>query len=89
MNEKLEAKREQLRAVEALLESDGWRNILEPHLKERLAHHTAGCCARNLTPDKRAEHIEAVELATNLLAHPKALIRALECSIAQIKDGKK
>ena len=83
------AKKDKLRMLRDLQQSDAWKQILLPHLVERAKHHHTQAVSRDLTPAQRAEHVEAVHLAEALMEFPDMRIRGLESDIRQITEGRK
>jgi hypothetical protein len=88
MNVELAEKQEKLKAVERLMESPDFKTVFLPHLVEMAKHHAGECRNKNLTPDKRAEHIEAAELAENLQKFLKERQAQLKATILKLGRGK-
>ena len=76
---------ERLAAVNSLEKSVGWERLLKPELARRLALHRGACCSRDLTPEKRAEHIEAAACLEELLRWPEAVKRKAENELSARK----
>lgn len=87
MNPKLAEKAENLAALKRLGTNEDFQTIFLPHLIERAEHHAAQCRNRDLTPEKRAEHIEAADLAESLLDYLDARKKTLEAKIREKKQG--
>lgn len=86
---KLAGKTEQLALVRELKASAGFTHVLLPEFLKRARGHNASCKDRKLTPEKRAEHIEAAHGFEEMVGYLDALEKSLVETIDQIKAGKK
>lgn len=57
-----------LRGLDHLAKNDAWLELFVPFLEVKQAEHEAGVSSRGLTPEQRAEHVEAVHLCKELQA---------------------
>lgn len=57
-----------------LRDSPAWQLLLKPHLAQLAATSQAACCSRALSPEKRAEHVEAANILAELVGYPESLI---------------
>lgn len=71
---------DELRALSAL---PAWKDRLLPFITKRRDAHLSGGMAKNSTPEKRAEHVEAYHLANDLLAYVADRIEVLTDEIAK------
>ncbi len=72
-----------LAAIKRLLKNEDFQAIMVPHFQTKAAEHIAGCRDKTLTPEKRAEHIEAAELAENLTTYLETRERTVAKLIEQ------
>jgi hypothetical protein len=85
MNLELAELRERLRKVNELRESEAYRDILLPHFAELKKNATNQAIDRKITPEKRAEWIEAISQAESLERFLETEVQAIERKIAGIK----
>jgi hypothetical protein len=84
MNPTLEEKKTRLAQVRSLLSAPAYAAILVPHFESLALHHAAQCRNKRLTAEKRAEHIEAAELAEQLTSYLEKRAASLEAQIEAI-----
>lgn len=85
MNAALEEKRARLALVNELRHSAAYRAILQPHFAALARHHAGECRNKTLPWEKRAEHIEAAELAERLGTYLEERAAALETQIEALR----
>lgn len=60
--------------AEQLQKSPAWQMLLKPHLAELAKSARDACCSRSLSPEKRAEHIEAANILPDLVDFPEKIL---------------
>lgn len=88
MKAALDDKKARRAMVEELRDSPAYRVILRPHFEALAAYHAAECRNRNLTWEKRAEHIEAAALAGGLVTYLDERAAALGAQIEALQGRK-
>lgn len=78
-----------LALIDRATESPIWTELILPEIQARHREHQTACCNRDLTPEKRAEHIEAVHLAEALAGLLVSKRRQTEHSIAAARNKNK
>lgn len=72
------AKARELRELRELEASPGYRQFVLPRIEKARGVHLAECASLVLTPEKRAEHIQAYHLALELLQMVPLRIKKLQ-----------
>lgn len=70
-------KETRLRLVRELRASEAWQKVMAPELERRKKFHSEALRDRNLSAEKRAEHVEASHMADELLGYLDAQERVL------------
>jgi hypothetical protein len=86
MNAVLEEKKARLALVNELRASGAYRAILLPHFAALARHHAGECRNKSLPWEKRAEHIEAAELAERLGTYLDERAAALETQMEALRE---
>ncbi len=76
-------KRKELDELRSLSANPGWKYVLLPLIERRRKAHNEAGMAKNSTPERRAEHVEAWHLANDLVEHVPNRIAALSKEIAE------
>ncbi len=86
MNTTIEEKKLRLGMVNELRESPAFRAILLPHFRALARHHAEQCRNKGLNWEKRAEHIEAAEMAEQLGSYLDERAAALQSQIEAMAE---
>ncbi len=82
------AVRRTLDAVIRLEANEDFKAIMVPHFKELEEEHAKACRDRELTMEKRAEHIEAAAMAEELQKYLTERRKGLESALERLKRQK-
>lgn len=66
------------RDLKELMSRPGWTDHVLPFLQELEQEHTESAISLSLTPEKRAEHIQAIHAIRKIIAYPRDEILNLE-----------
>lgn len=59
-----------------LLKHPAWEYFFRPYLEGLASKHALACQSRQLSSEKRAEHIEAANILPEIIGHPASVIEA-------------
>lgn len=80
--------RAKIAALRSLVANEGWQNVLLPHLKMLHEEHLSAAISPGLTPEGRAEHIQAVHTLNSLLTWPEDQIADLRKKDRHLNQSK-
>jgi hypothetical protein len=86
MTTALEEKKSRLALIHDLRASPAYLTILLPHFQSLATHHAQQCRNKSLPWEKRAEHIEAADLADHLLTYLDDRAATLQSQIEALRN---